>query len=122
MRRNFANRLFAGLACVLVAIAYAPAGVKAQQATQSAPVTETAATQAPSGGGQLQKVTVTGYIIPRVGAGPQPVVTLDQDVFSKQADQTVGDVLERYTESLGSFNPITTAGNSFSPGTTSVGL
>lgn len=37
--------------------------------------------------GELPPITVTGYIIPRVGEGPQPVVTLDRDLISKQADQ-----------------------------------
>src|ERR1700737_4171620 len=45
---------------------------------------------APAGteqGGQLQQITVTGYLIPRVGEGPQPVVSYDQDFIQKQANQ-----------------------------------
>jgi hypothetical protein len=30
-------------------------------------------------GGELQQITVTGYIIPRVGDGPQPVISLDRN-------------------------------------------
>jgi hypothetical protein len=30
-------------------------------------------------GSQLQQITVTGYIIPHVGDGPQPVVSYDRD-------------------------------------------
>src|SRR5690349_18768887 len=124
MRRNFTNRLLVRLASVLIAIVCVSVVAKSQQstATQTPAVTETAATQAPSGGGQLQKVTVTGYIIPRIGDGPQPVTTLDQDFISKQSDQTVGDVIQRLPEAVGSLNPITTAGASFSPGSTAVGL
>jgi hypothetical protein len=44
----------------------------------------------------LPQIVVTGYIIPRVGEGPQPVTTLDQDFISKQGDQTVAEVLQRY--------------------------
>jgi iron complex outermembrane recepter protein len=47
----------------------------------------------PEQGGQLQQITVTGYLIPRVGEGPQPVVTYDQDFIQKQANQTVSDVI-----------------------------
>ncbi|HWY91699.1 MAG TPA: Plug domain-containing protein, partial [Chthoniobacterales bacterium] len=124
MRRKLINRLLGGLASVLVAIVYAPAGAKSQQATatQSPAVTESAATQSPSGGGELQKITVTGYIIPRIGDGPQPVTTLDQDFISKQADQTVGDVIQRFPENLGGLNPISSAGLSPSPGSTAARL
>ena len=71
-------------------------------------------------GGQLQQITVTGYIIPRVGEGPQPVTTLDQDFITKQGDQTVTDVLQRLPSTAGNFAPTTTSGNSFSPASASV--
>src|SRR5882724_7710216 len=54
-------------------------------------------------GGQLQQITVTGYIIPRVGEGPQPVITLDQDFITKQGDQTVTEVLQRLPSTAGNF-------------------
>src|ERR1700737_371757 len=38
-------------------------------------------------GGELQQITVTGYLIPRIGEGPQPVVSYDQDFLQKQANQ-----------------------------------
>ena len=41
----------------------------------------------------LQRVVVTGYVVPRVGIGPAPVVTLDQDFLDKQGDQTVADAV-----------------------------
>jgi len=124
MRRTLINRLLAALASFLIAVVYAPARAESQQATatQSPAVTESAATQSPSAGGELQKITVTGYIIPRIGDGPQPVTTLDQDLISKQADQTVGDVIQRFPENLGPFNPISSAGLSPSPGATAARL
>jgi iron complex outermembrane receptor protein len=73
-------------------------------------------------GGQLQQITVTGYIIPRVGEGPQPVTTLDQDFITKQGDQTVTDVLQRLPSTAGNFAPTTTSGNSFSPASASISL
>ena len=57
-------------------------------------------------GGQLEQVTVTGYLIPRVGEGPQPVTTLNQDFIQKQAYQTVNDVLNNYPGGL-SGRPLT---------------
>jgi hypothetical protein len=44
-------------------------------------------------GSQLQQITVTGYIIPHVGDGPQPVVSYDRDYIQKSGNQTVSDVL-----------------------------
>src|SRR5258707_6150846 len=73
-------------------------------------------------GGQLPQITVTGYVIPRVGEGPQPVTTLDQDFIAKQGDQTVTDVLQRLPSTAGNFAPTTTSGNSFSPASASVSL
>ena len=67
-------------------------------------------------GGELQQVTVTGYLIPRVGEGPQPVATLNQDFIQKQAYQTINDVLNNYPGGLSAQNTQTFAGNSNSPG------
>jgi hypothetical protein len=69
---------------------------------------------------QLQQVTVTGYLVPRIGDGPQPVVTLDQQFFKEQGDQTVADVLQRLPQNSQSFNPSLNAGQSFSPGASTV--
>ncbi len=80
----------------------------------------------PSGGaaqsGQLQQITVTGYIIPRVGDGPQPVVTLDRNYIEKSGNQTVTDVLLNLPSAVGNFAPNTTTGFSFSPASASVSL
>src|ERR1700723_2832262 len=73
-------------------------------------------------GGELEQVTVTGYLIPRVGEGPQPVTTLNQDFIQKQAYQTVNDVLNNYPGGLSVQNSQTFAGNSNSPGSSAYGL
>jgi len=122
MKRNFTGRFLGALAIASVALILVPTRARSQQPqAPGAPLTTAAATES-TAGGELQKVTVTGYLMPRVGDGPQPVTTLDQDLFSKQADQTVTDAILRYTQSLGSLTTMTTAGNSFSPGGTTVGL
>jgi hypothetical protein len=43
---------------------------------------------APTQGGQLEQITVTGYVVPHVGDGSQPVVSLDRDFVERQGDQT----------------------------------
>jgi iron complex outermembrane recepter protein len=70
----------------------------------------------------LQRIVVTGYIIPRVGEGPQPVTTLDQDFITKQGDQTVAEVLQRLPMTAGNFGPTTNPGISASPASASVRL
>jgi iron complex outermembrane recepter protein len=74
------------------------------------------------GGGELQQITVTGYVAPRVGDGTQPVHTLNQDFIQKQGDQTVSDVIQRLPQNVGSFTPLVNAGASFSPGGSEVNL
>jgi iron complex outermembrane recepter protein len=73
-------------------------------------------------GATLPPIIVTGYIIPRVGEGPQPVITLDQEFITKQADQTVTDVLQRLPSTVGSIGPTTNSGISSSPAAASVRL
>jgi iron complex outermembrane recepter protein len=91
--------------------------------TPAPAVSETAAPgTAPTSGGELQTVTVTGYLIPRVGEGPQPVATLNQDFIQKQAYQTVNDVLNNYPGGLSGQNALTFAGNSNSPATSAYSL
>src|SRR5260370_14356504 len=70
----------------------------------------------------LSQIVVTGYIIPRIGEGPQPVMTLDQDFISKQGDQTVAEVLQRLPMTANNFGPTTDSGNSFSPATAGINL
>jgi iron complex outermembrane recepter protein len=72
--------------------------------------------------GQLQQITVTGYIIPHVGDGPQPVVSYDRDYIQKSGNQTVTDVILNLPSAVGNFAPNTTSGFGFSPGAASVSL
>jgi len=80
---------------------------------------------APAGteqGGQLQQITVTGYLIPRVGEGPQPVVSYDQDYVQKQAYQTVTDVLRGIPLNNAALSTYTNAGINSSPASAAVNL
>jgi len=130
MLRRFTNRFLAALAVTLAAIVLAPIGARSQQD----PAPATPVTTAPvspeisapanqvTAGGELEKVTVTGYLIPRVGGGPQPVFTMDKDFIGKQSDQTINDVLNRYPGGLSQQNAMTFAGNSNSPASSAFGL
>src|SRR3984893_17286952 len=73
-------------------------------------------------GGQLQQITVTGYLIPRVGEGPQPVVSYDQDFIQKQANQTVSDVIRSLPYSNATLTPTVNAGINSSPASSAVNL
>src|SRR5258708_12607748 len=59
----------------------------------------------------ISRVTVTGYIVPRIGEGPEPVTTLDQDFITKQGDQTVAHVLLRFPQNSPGFTPALNAGH-----------
>ncbi len=80
---------------------------------------------APAGteqGGQLQQITVTGYLIPRVGEGPQPVVTYDQDFIQKQANQTVSDLIRSLPYSNATLTTTVNSGINSSPASAAVNL
>lgn len=77
---------------------------------------------AATGGNELQQVLVTGYLIPRIGQGPQPVTTYDQHYIQDTGYQTVTDVLQNLPGATGNFNPAVTAGFSFSPASASISL
>jgi iron complex outermembrane receptor protein len=119
MKKRSSNRLPIGLASVLIATVFAPLGAKCQQAAASG---SPAASQAPAGGSELQKITVTGYIIPRVGDGPQPVITIDRNYIQQLGAQTVSDVLQRLPQNVASFTPSVNTGDSFSPAASEVNL
>ncbi|HET9378287.1 MAG TPA: TonB-dependent receptor [Chthoniobacterales bacterium] len=76
----------------------------------------------PEQGGQLQQITVTGYVIPRVGDGPQPVVTYDQEYVQKQAYQSVTDVLRSIPLNNAALATFTNAGINSSPASAAVNL
>jgi iron complex outermembrane recepter protein len=98
--------------------------VRAQDATQApAPENPTpAATPTTTAGGELQQVVVTGYLIPRIGQGPQPVTTYDQQYIKDTGYQNVTDVLQNLPSATGNFNPAVTSGFSFSPASASIAL
>src|ERR1700722_7016956 len=121
MKKRFTDRPLATLFIASATIVLLALGVRSQE-TSNPPVTTAPAEQNGGSGGELEKVTVTGYLIPRIGDGPQPVTTLDQDFISKEANQTVGDLLQRLPQSVGAFNPLANTGNTFSPGAVAVGL
>jgi hypothetical protein len=79
------------------------------QARNAAPSPEPSAIS----GGELQQVTVTGYLIPRVGDGPQPVTTYGQDYIDKTGSQTVADVLQNLPGAVNNWSPVTPADSAF---------
>src|ERR1700739_3606278 len=68
---------------------------------------------ASSGSGELQQVTVTGYLVPHIGEGPQSVTTIDQTAIQKTGYQTITDVLQSLPQATGNFNPWGTTGFGF---------
>jgi iron complex outermembrane receptor protein len=74
-------------------------------------------------GTTLRPVTVTGYLVPRVGGeGAQPVESLTRDFIDKQGNQTVADVVFRLPENVGSFSPIVFPGVGTSPSASAANL
>jgi iron complex outermembrane recepter protein len=71
---------------------------------------------------ELQPITVTGYVIPRIGEGPQPVVSYDRDFIQKQANQTVTDVVRSLPYVNGTLSTYTNAGINSSPASAAVNL
>ena len=71
---------------------------------------------------RLEQVVVTGYVVPRVGIGPAPVVTLDQDFMQKQGDQTVADVVLTTPAKRRQLYAGGESGASFSPGASAANL
>src|SRR5260370_19910685 len=114
------HNLRSALACTAAAGGLLTLALASTLCAQTEP-TASPAPQAPTAGtgvtneGQLQTVTVTGYVVPRVGEGTQPVETIDRTFIENQGDQTVSDVIQTLPQSVGSFTPIVNAGASFSP-------
>jgi iron complex outermembrane recepter protein len=102
----------------------APTGARSQQLASPASETPLTApiTDQTTAGGELEKVTVTGYILPRVGDGPQPVTTYDRDFIKKTGYQTTSDVLQTLPAAEGNWNPGATTGFGPSPGSASIAL
>ncbi|MBV8099397.1 MAG: Plug domain-containing protein, partial [Verrucomicrobia bacterium] len=95
---------------------------RAQNVSQAPAPENPAAGAAPSGGGELQQVVVTGYLIPRIGEGPQPVTSYDQQYIKNTGYQNVTDVLQTLPSATGNYNPAVTSGFSFSPASASIAL
>jgi iron complex outermembrane recepter protein len=71
---------------------------------------------------RLEQMIVTGYVVPHVGEGAQPVTTLDRTFIDQQGDQTVSEVLQRLPQNVSGFTPQVFAGTSFSPAASAVNL
>ena len=91
-------------------------------ASSPAPLDQGGSTTEQNAETELKNITVTGYVVPRVGDGPEPVTTLDQDFITKQGDQTVADVLLRIPENFAGFTPALNAGESTAEGGSAVNL
>jgi iron complex outermembrane recepter protein len=105
--------------CLALGAAFAMTVALGTSAFAQAPAPSPAAIEQ---GGQLEQITVTGYIIPRIGEGPQPVVTIDQDFIEKRGEQNVAQVLESLPIANGNFNQTFSPGSNSSPGSDAVNL
>src|ERR1700723_3110418 len=119
MRKKQALR---AAAVVAVALTIAGTNAIAQTAEPSPAANSPAAGSGVENQGQLQTVTVTGYIVPRIGEGTQPVATIDQTFIENQGDQTVSEVIQRLPQNTGAFTQQVNAGATFSPGGSSANL
>jgi iron complex outermembrane recepter protein len=116
--------LGAAAAVQLVIFGVLVSTARAQNVEQAPPnaANPAAAGAQPSGGGELQQVVVTGYLIPRIGEGPQPVTSYDQQYIKNTGYQNITDVLQTLPSATGNFNPAVTSGFSFSPASGSIAL
>ena len=71
---------------------------------------------------QFQRILVTGYVVPKIGLGPAPVVTLDQNFIQQQGDQSVSDVIQRLPQNVSGFTPMVNPGASSAPGSSAANL
>ena len=71
---------------------------------------------------ELEHIIVTGYVVPRVGDGPAPVTSLDNNYAQRRGATTVQSVLQSLPQNVGSFTPAVNAGLSYVPGASSVNL
>jgi iron complex outermembrane receptor protein len=88
-------------------------------AQTAAPATGTGESQ---NTGELQQVTVTGYLLPHVGEGPQPVTSYDQTFISKMGNQDIADVVQQLPAATGNVNPGVVPGFGFQPAGASIAL
>jgi len=71
---------------------------------------------------ELEHIIVTGYVVPRVGNGPAPVTSLDNNYAQRRGATTVQSVLQSLPQNVGSFTPAVSAGLSRVLGASSVNL
>jgi iron complex outermembrane recepter protein len=124
MRRNFrCLKTLIAVSSLSTLLTFSEASAVAQDS--AVPTDQTIANQNAdqnAGNQNLQQMTVTGYIVPHVGEGAQPVLNLGQEYIAKQGVQTVSDLLQRLPQNVGGFTPGVSAGSSFSPGSSAVSL
>jgi outer membrane receptor protein involved in Fe transport len=70
----------------------------------------------------LERIIVTGYVVPRVGDGPAPVTSLDNNYAQRRGATTVQSVLQSLPQNVGSFTPAVQVGWGSVPGASSVNL
>jgi len=71
---------------------------------------------------ELKHLIVTGYVVPRVGDGPAPVTSLDNNYTQRRGATTIQSVLQSLPQNVGSFTPAMRVGWSEIPGASSVNL
>jgi outer membrane receptor protein involved in Fe transport len=101
---------------LLAGLALAQTPAPADQPAAAAPAV------APAGGGELERIVVTGYIIPRLGEGTQPVFNIDRDFWERRGQQNLGQILETLPFSIGNVNQNRAPGNNNVPGSDAVNL
>ena len=74
--------------------------------------------------GELERVIVTGYVVPHIGDGPAPVTVLDNNYAQRRGATTVQSVLQSLPQNIRSFTPAVNAGwlKSSAPSISSVNL
>ena len=118
------DRLILVLLGLATTIFGAESSLRGQQPTIS-PTPSAVATPTPQSSPtstQFQRILVTGYVVPKIGLGPAPVVTLDQNFIAQQGDQTLSDVIQRLPQNVAGFTPLVNAGGNFSPGSSAANL
>ena len=118
------DRLILVLLGLATTIFGAESSLRGQQPTLS-PTPSAVATPTPQSSPtstQFQRILVTGYVVPKIGLGPAPVVTLDQNFIAQQGDQTLSDVIQRLPQNVAGFTPLVNAGGNFSPGSSAANL
>jgi iron complex outermembrane recepter protein len=97
-------------------------GLRVTAHAQTASPADTSTGESQNTGSELQQVTVTGYLLPHVGDGPQPVTSYDQTYITKTGNQNIADVVQQLPAATGNVNPGFIPGFGFQPGGASIAL